>query len=127
MVQAGIDVVIKVADKPIAGQQNAKLLRSMSPIEITNKINGTWQDYLGGPQTWRIKCDGIYVLNAESLQALEDAFMNNEELDVNVKYDNQNYFGRVLITDFPVSSTYNVQFKYNLTLLGTGELRRENA
>ena len=45
MVQAGIDVVIKVADKPIAGQQNAKLLRSMSPIEITNKINWLYRIY----------------------------------------------------------------------------------
>lgn len=127
MIQAGIDVVIKINDKPVAGQQNAQLLRSMSPIEITNKINANWREFLGGLKTWRIKCDGMYVINAESLMALEEAFMNNEELEVKITYNHQNYFGRCLITDFPVSPLYNAQFKYNLTLLGTGELQYENA
>ena len=43
MIQSGIDIVVKVDDKPIAGQLNATLNRSMSPIDITNKINGDWK------------------------------------------------------------------------------------
>ena len=127
MIQSGIDIVVKVDNKPIAGQLNATLNRSMSPIDITNKINGDWKESLGGAHTWRIRCNGMYVINAEALQKMEDAFMSNEEVDVSVKFGGKNYFGRALITDFPVSSQYNAQFKYDVSLLGTGELHDENA
>ena len=127
MIQPGIDVVLRINGKPVAGQQNATLNRSMSPIDITNKINGEWKDSLGGTRTWRVKCSGMYVVNAESLQALEDAFMSNEEIDVSIGYNNKNYFGRVLITDYPVSSYFNAECKYEISLLGVGELHDENA
>lgn len=127
MIQKGIDIVLKVNNIPVAGQQGASLSRSMAPIDITNKINGDWEENIGGSHNWRVACNGLYVINANSLQLLEDAFMNNEELDVSLSFNNKNYFGRVLITDFPVSSIYNAQFKYNLSLLGIGELHSENA
>lgn len=126
MIQAGIDIVIKVNNKPVAGQLNATLNRSMAPIDITNKINGDWKESLAGAHTWRVNCDGLYVVNEESLKALEEAFMDNEEIDVSIGFDNKNYFGRALITDYPVSSQYNAQFKYKLALLGIGELHSEN-
>lgn len=127
MIQSGIDVILYIGDKPVAGQQKATLNRSMNPIDITNKINGDWGEHLGGSHLWKIKCDGIYVINADSLQALENAFMNNEEIEISIRLNGKNYFGRVLITDYPVSSIYNAEFKYSLTLLGTGELHDEDA
>lgn len=36
----GIDVVLSINDKKVGGQNNATLNRTMSPIKITNKING---------------------------------------------------------------------------------------
>ena len=127
MIQKAIDIVLKINGKPVAGQQNAVLNRSAAPIDITNQINGDWKEYLGGNHTWRIKCDGLYVVNAESLHALETAFMNNEEIQVTVSFDGKNYFGQALIIDYPVSSIFNAQFKYSVSLLGTGELHNENA
>jgi len=47
------------------------------------------------------------VVNEESLRQLEDAFMNNTDVDVKITITDKNYFGRVLITDFPLSSNYN--------------------
>ena len=126
MIQKGIDIVIKIGDKPVAGQQNASLIRSMVPINITNKITGDWQESLSGLRSWRVGCGGLYVLNAESLQALEDAFMNNEEVEVSLTIGEKNYFGRALITDYPLSSIFNAQFKYNLSLLGVGALNEGN-
>ena len=126
MIQKGIDIVIKIGDKPVAGQQNATLIRSMVPINITNKINGDWQESLSGLRSWRVGCGGLYVLNAESLHALEDAFMNNEEVEVSISTGEKNYFGRALITDYPLSSIFNAQFKYNLSLLGVGALNEGN-
>lgn len=126
MIQKGIDIVIKIGGKPVAGQQNASLTRSMVPINITNKITGDWQESLSGLRSWRVGCGGLYVLNAESLQALEDAFMNNEEVEVSLTIGEKNYFGRALITDYPLSSIFNAQFKYNLSLLGVGALNEGN-
>ena len=126
MIQAGIDVVLLIGNKPVAGQQNAQLIRSMAPIDITNKINGSWQESLTGVCSWKVLCGGLYVVDATSLQQLEDAFMNNEEIAVRIGVGNKNYFGRALITDYPLSSIFNGQFKYNLTLLGTGELGEEH-
>lgn len=127
MIQKGIDVVLKINGKPVAGQLGATLSRSMSPIDITNKITGDWSESLAGIRTWRINCNGLFVVNAESLQALEDAFMNNTEIEASITVDNKNYFGQVLITDYPLSAIFNAQFKYNISLLGVGELAYENA
>lgn len=126
MVQAGIDIVLMIDDKPVAGQQNAQLLQSMNPIDITNKINGDWKESLAGVRSWKVICGGMYVVNATSLKRIEEAFMNNEEITASITFNGQNYFGRVLITDFPLSSIYNGQFKYSISLLGIGELSEEN-
>ena len=127
MIQSGVDVILKVNGAPVAGQLGANLMRSMSPINITNKINDDWGDNLAGVKTWRVSCKGMFVVNANSLQMLEDAFMNNEEINVSLRVNGKNYFGQALITDFPISSPYNAQFSYNLSLLGTGELHSEDA
>lgn len=126
MIQSGVDVVLLVNDKPVAGQLNATLNRSMSPIDITNKITGDWVENIAGLRTWRVQCNGLYAVDEESLNTLENAFMRNEEIDIKLIIRNKNYFGRCLITDFPVSSQYNAQFKYNLMLLGVGELKDAN-
>ena len=47
--------------------------------------------------------------------------MDNKEIDVKV----DNRVGRALIVDFPLSTTFNDQYKYRIELLGTGELKIE--
>jgi predicted secreted protein len=56
----------------------------MSPIEITNKINGEWKDSIAGLRSWKLQCGGMYVVSAEALTAIDDAFMNNEEVSVSL-------------------------------------------
>lgn len=126
MIQPGIDVIIKVDNIPVAGQTNASFQRSMTPIDITNKITGDWKENIAGLKTWKIKCNGLYVINAESLDRLEEVFMRNEEVEVVVIFGNKKYTGRALITDYPLSAIYNSQFKYEITLLGSGALEYEN-
>ena len=122
-IQRGIDVVLYINDIAIAGQQQASLSRSASPIDITNKINNDWSVSISGTKNWSIQCNGTYVKNAESLKMLEQAFMNNEEITVKVILGEHNYEGQALITSFPLSAIFNTQFKYTLSLLGTGELK----
>lgn len=121
-VQRGIDVVLYIDNIAVAGQQQASLTRSMSPINITNKINAKWTENIGGIKNWSVSCGGSYIKNAESLKRLEQAFMNNEEITVKIILDNSYYRGQALITSFPLNTVFNTQFKYNISLLGTGEL-----
>ena len=126
IVQRSIDVVLIADGAPVAGQQGATLNRSMSPIDITNQITGSWKESLGGLMSWNISCNGMYIKDNAGLRALEQAFLENKEITVKILVGNIHYTGQALITNFPLNAVFNTQFKYTLSLLGTGELRLEH-
>ena len=122
MIQQGINVILKVDNKVVGGQRNIQLNRSSNAIDITNKINSEWQENLQGLKTWGITCNGIYLINSESLSLLEECFMESKDVEVTIIIGNKEYNGKAIITNFPVNATYDKQFKYNITLLGNGAL-----
>lgn len=126
LVQQGIDIVLYINNEAVAGQQGAKLQQRMTPIDITNKITGVWQANLGGLKNWSIICNGIYVKSEKSFNDIVEAFLNNTLLSVSLVLGEKQYSGKCLITDFPLQSVFNSQFKYNMTLLGTGELKLDS-
>ena len=81
-VQSSVNIAVLVDNKLIGGQLGASLSRSASAIDITNKINGEWQNNLLGVKTWQITCNGLYIKDAAGFSALEDAFMNNNSIKV---------------------------------------------
>lgn len=122
MIQQGINVILKVDNKVVGGQRNIQLNRSSNAIDITNKINSEWQENLQGLKTWGITCNGIYVINSESLSLLEECFMESKDVEVTIIIGSKEYNGKAIITNFPVNAIYDKQFKYNITLLGNGAL-----
>ena len=122
MIQQGINVILKVDNKVVGGQRNIQLNRSSNAIDITNKINSEWQENLQGLKTWGVTCNGIYLINSESLNLLEECFMESKDIEVTIIIGNKEYNGKAIITNFPVNATYDKQFKYNITLLGNGAL-----
>ena len=124
-VEKGINVIIKVGEKAVGGQLGATFSRSTKSIDITNQINPQWQESLAGIKSWSIQCNGLYILNSESLSLLEDAFMTSVPVSVQFTIGETTYKGQCIIVDFPFSSIYDNSFKYTLKLLGTGELKRE--
>lgn len=124
-IQKGINILLLLDDSPVAGQLNVNLDRSLIPIDITNKITGEWQTSLVGIKSWKIICNGAYILNAESYKKIEDAFMKNKSIKVKLQTSSGFYSGEALIVDFPLSSTYDDSYKYRISLLGTGSLRAE--
>ena len=122
MIQQGINVILKVDNKVVGGQRNIQLNRSSNAIDITNKINSEWQENLQGLKTWGVTCNGIYLINSESLSLLEECFMESKDVEVTIIIGNKEYNGKAIITNFPVNATYDKQFKYNITLLGNGAL-----
>lgn len=121
-VQKGIDVMIRLNNQTLGGQLNATLSRSAKVIDITNKIDDEWSKNLTSIKSWRIDCNGMYVKNDTAFSVLQDAFLSNLPIDVEVKLDKVRYLGKALITDFPLNAVYNNSYKYNVRLLGDGEL-----
>lgn len=117
-----IDVVLKINDEIVGGQQSASLIRQSAIVDITNKINGEWSESLAGIKSWSIDCSGLYLVNSTSLERIEDAFLNNYPVEVSFTIGDRKYKGVCLIVDFPLSTIFNTQFKYNMKLLGTGAL-----
>lgn len=117
-----IDVLLKSNGQIIGGQQGAIFSRQASIINITNKINGEWEEYLTGSKGWSVNCNGLYLINSHSLEELEEAFLNNKPVEVSFSIGNKNYSGMGLVVDCPITATFNDQFKYSIKVLGTGAL-----
>ena len=121
-VQKGIDVLLELNDIVLGGQLNANLSCTAKAIDITNKIDAEWSEYITSIKSWRIECNGFYCKNDRAFKVLQDVFYKNERVDVSIKLDDQKYTGKAYLVDFPVSATYNNSYKYNVRLLGDGAL-----
>lgn len=124
-VARSIDTVIRLNGVALGGQQGANLIRQTEAIDITNRINGDWAESLAGKKSWNIVCSGLYVVNNRAFNLLEDAFMNNKAVEVLISFGTTKLKGNAIITDFPLNSLFNKEFKYNIKLLGTGALTPE--
>lgn len=118
----GVEAVIYIGDLAVGGQTNATLNRTMTPISVTNKINGEWSESLSGVRGWSLVCNGMFIKNNEAFEALEAAFYNGDSVSVKITDNHKEYYGSALITRFPITVNYNETYTYGLTLLGTGEL-----
>lgn len=121
-IQQGINVILKVGDKIVGGQAGIQLDRKAQAIDITNKINGDWQENLSGLKTWSLSCQGVYLIDSEGYDLAEQAYLNNENIQVELQITDKKYVGEAIITGFPLSSGYSTQYKYNIQLLGNGAL-----
>lgn len=121
-VARSIDTIIRLNGVALGGQQGANLIRQTEAIDITNRINGEWAESLAGKKSWNIVCSGLYITNDKAFSLLEDAFMNNKIVEVLISFGATKLKGNAIITDFPLNSVFNKEFKYNIKLLGTGAL-----
>lgn len=124
-VARSIDTIIRLNGVVLGGQQGANLIRQTESIDITNRIDGDWTESLAGKKSWNIVCSGLYITNDKAFSLLEEAFMNSAPVEVCVSFGKSKLRGNALIVDFPLSSVFNKEFKYNLKLLGTGALTPE--
>lgn len=110
--------------KPVAGQKNATLNRSVGTMDITSKDAGGWMDAIAAPfKEWSIEADGLFVIDDDGYGALEDAFMNGTKVMVEIKSASDFYYrGEALVTDLPIEANYDDVSTYSVTLQGCGAL-----
>ena len=118
----GVDVVVSIGDNILGGQQNASLSRSMSPIDITNKINGEWKEQISGVRSWSLLCSGMFIKDDTAFAALEEAFNNGKSVNLKITDSNKGYEGKAIITSFPLSTVYNDTYSYRIMFSGVGKL-----
>jgi predicted secreted protein len=51
--------------------------------------------------------------------------MNNKAVEVLISFGSVKLKGNAIITDFPLNTVFNKEFKYNIRLLGSGALLPE--
>lgn len=121
----GFDCLISIDDQPVAAQINASLDRTTDTADITDNITMQWKESLSNLKEWRVTCNGAYAANDEALAALEDAFLNNSIVDIELKSNEISYVGKAYIISFPIGAQYNGDVTYNISLLGSGPLQKE--
>lgn len=117
-------VVLLLNDKPLAGQQRATLSQKCNLADITNLINLDWQRLLPNVRSWSVNCQGIYVVDEQSLKDLQGSFLDRTSLTVLLTIDNIKYTGSVLLSSFPINTVFNSELRYQATLIGTGPLEK---
>lgn len=121
----GLDILIFIDNKPVAAQTSCHLNRQTRTADIGDKIALDWDDYAIGAKGWSINCSGVYVVNDAALESLEDAWFNGNPVDIQLKKDGVlSFSGQAIITYFPITAPFNMDFTYSLTLQGKGELTR---
>jgi TP901-1 family phage major tail protein len=121
---AGVDVLVKVGATPevVGGQSGAELSRSMNVIETTDKTSNGWVTKIGGTKEWSIELEAFMVVGDTGFSAMNTAFANREEVDVEMEVGGILFKGKALISDFPLSAPQDDAVTFSITLEGTGEL-----
>lgn len=129
----GVDFIIQVNTgteaapvwTTVAGQRNATLNREVEEADATSKDSNGWYEGIPTIRSWSIKFDGLIVEDDTGYQALEDAYMNNEILQVQIVTPAGNkYTGKAYLTDFSLEAPYKDDAVYSGTLQGTGPLTK---
>ena len=99
----GLDVLIKIGSQVVGGQRNASLELSAESIDATCKTTGGWSKKLPGIKTWSSSCDGIYFLSDAGITAVQAAFKNSQEVELEFSNTEGIYFkGKAIITSMSI-------------------------
>lgn len=122
---AGVDVLVYIEGEVVGGQSGASLNRETNIMEVTSKDANGWAENLAGVKSWSIDCEGYVVVDSPSYTAMEDAWEEGTEIEVEIRVPNgKTYKGSALIADFPLEAPQDDAFTFSLSLTGTGALER---
>lgn len=120
----GFNCLLYVGESPVGAQINADLRRSTSSSDITNMIEMDWEETLPRLKSWGVNCNGMYMVDNDSFNLLEEAYFNSSLINVKLQSPSITFEGEGYITSFPVGAAYNDGISYNITIQGSGPLTR---
>ena len=70
----------------IGAQRSADLNRSADSIDVSHKTSGGWSAKKAGLRSWSIDLGGLMLLSDAGIEALEYAFLNGKEVNIQLVY-----------------------------------------
>lgn len=131
MATRGIDFLVKVntgtAEVPeytaVGAQRGASLSLSGEVLDKTSKQSDGWTESLSGMKSWSISTDGLLILDDAGYLALETAYMNGENVVVQMHTKSGAlYEGQAIITTIDLDAPYDDLASYSVELTGAGAL-----
>lgn len=130
---AGCDVLVKVAKAGtsnaaptnytvVGGQTGAKINRSADTIDVTDKTNDGYKEYMAGLKEWSVEFDGFIVTSDAGITLLDDCFEKREQVYLEIVMGNRKYTGSGYITDYPIEFPLDSAVSYSLTVSGASPL-----
>ena len=125
----GLEVLLHVGGKVVAGQRGASLSMSADDIDITDKTTEGYKAFLAGLKEWSISCDGLVCVGDQGYDALVEAFLAADEVQVQLKNDagTFGYEGTVSIASMDFDAQYDDALTYSCELKGASALKKIQA
>lgn len=107
----------------IGGQRAGTLTRKGTSIDCSDKTTGGWTSSLIGLLSWSISLDGLVKLQDAGLQALEQAFNDAAQVNLQFVYPDGTYrTGWGSISELTIDNQYNQAATLKGTIDGAGPL-----
>ena len=125
----GMDFIVSVKSGggfvAVAGQRSVSLERNMETMETTTKDSNGYKEFVSGLKDWSISADGVIINSDAGFNALEEAYVSGEEVEIQISTgSSSNYTGKAIITSFPIEAPYDDLATYSLSFQGTGALTK---
>ncbi|MED4619451.1 phage major tail protein, TP901-1 family [Priestia megaterium] len=133
---AGVDVLLKIKDTSgvdtiLGGQTGCTLNREADTIDVTDKTSGGFKSSLAGLISWSVDADGFVVLGDSAFEKIEEAFLNRQVVEVEIRVgasDDTNgvtYTGSGYLVDLPLEFSQDDAVTYSLSIEGASALERQ--
>lgn len=120
----GLEILLYVDGKEVGGQRGASLSMSADELDVTDKNTTGYKKFLVGLKEWSISCDGLVVAGEEGYDALFNAFIAGDVIEVQLKKKDGTfgYQGPVVIASMDFDAQYDDALTYSCELKGAGDL-----
>ena len=123
----GLEVLISVGGTVVGGQRGASLSMSADELDITDKTTEGYKAFLVGLKEWNISCDGLVCTDDAGYDALVTAFLDGDEIEVELKGAGFGYKGTVAIASMDFDAQYDDALTYSCELRGASALTKVTA
>ena len=125
----GLEILLYVNGKEVGGQRGASLSMSADELDVTDKNTTGYKKFLVGLKEWSISCDGLVVLNEQGYDALFNAFIAGDVIEVELRKEDNSfgYKGDVVISSMDFDAQYDDALTYSCELKGAGDLTKVGA
>ena len=122
----GLEVLLYVGNNVVAGQRGASLSMSADELDITDKTTRGYKAFLVGLKEWTLSCDGIVCVGDAGYDALVEAFLAGDTIEVELKQEGNafGYKGTVAIASMDFDAQYDDALTYSCELKGASALEK---